>query len=400
MSWGAPFARAWNAASDARKALAQQAATTAQSAWDAAKQKALKALHYGKEKAGEAHAWAKSKYGEAKEGFRDGVRNTADSALDKGSSALDRAGRTYDKARNYFGTETVGSPVQRCPGHTRDGNTNKSRDGLIMVPQGEGNPCLALMPGQGTLAVARAKAWINPDCPCERKSGQEPADIIFVNGIQNNQEEHCQALNRIAKQTCAKVTGVYNATEGFLQDGKQTADDRRLIKAASKSGIPRSVDGRNPAVDTMRGLITDEIEAGRKPEVWAHSQGAAIASLALIEAKNDLAVTSNNPDPLRGTKVKSFGGAAPQWTNGPAYEHFVHVNDPVPLSLGLGDDPKHDASMAGNGATVHRFSGKGTGDAPFISQNPDKSFLPFNLKNHSFTDSYLRMEKNINGGCK
>ena len=421
MSWGSPFATAWNAATDTAKRAAQASAETAKSAYDYVakksvqgyeytkekasqgydytKQKAHEAADYTKQKAHEAADYVNDKYASAKDSVRGGLRSAADTALDKGSSALDKAGRAYDKAKRALGLQKAGSPVQPCPGSTGDGGTDKSRDGMIMVPQGPGKPCLAIAPGKGALAEARAKAWKNPASPCVRKSGEAPPNILFVNGIKNTQQDHCKAINLIAKQTCSTVTGVYNATEGFVTDAKQTGDDRRLVKAASKPGAPRSVDGRNPAVDTMRSLITDEIEAGNNPELWAHSQGGAVTSLALMEARNDLAVTTGNPDPLQGVKVKSFGAAAPQWTDGPDYEHFVHVNDPVPLTLGLGDDPARDAALAGKGAKVKRFSGKASDSASYATDKLDKSLIPVNMDNHVFTDSYMKMEKQTNGGC-
>ncbi len=399
MSWGTPFASAWDAATETAKRAVQAAAQTAKSAYDYVAKKAVQAYDYAKDKASQAYNYGKQKYADAKVGFRGKLRSAADAALDKGSTALDQAGDAFDKVKENLGLQKAGSPVQSCPGNTLDGKSDKSRDGLIMVPQGPDKPCLALTPGKAALAEARAKAWKNPASPCVRKSGEAPPNILFVNGIKNTQEDHCKAINLIAKQTCSTVTGVYNATEGFAKDAKQTGDDRRLVKAASKPGAPPSVDGRNPAVDTMRGLIIDEVEAGQEPQIWAHSQGGAVTSLALMEAKNDLGATSGNPDPLKGVKVKSFGAAAPEWTDGPDYEHFVHVNDPVPLTLGLGDDPVRDAALAGKGARVHRFSGRASDKGPFATEQLDKSFFPVNMDNHVFTDSYMKMEKQTNGGC-
>ena len=34
--------------------------------------------------------------------------------------------------------------------------------------------------------------------------------------------------------------------------------------------------------------------------------------------------------------VRSFGSASFEWPQGPYYEHFFHVDDIVPVSVGLG----------------------------------------------------------------
>jgi len=236
-------------------------------------------------------------------------------------------------------------------------------------------------------------------CQAKRAAGGQPRDIIYVNGILTDAQAHCATLKNIANQTCARVVGIYNATEGGLKDATQTGQDRRLIKAAaSGKGVP-GADGRNPAVDTLSRTVAKETLAGRPPEVWAHSQGGAVTSLALYEAKNSVGIITGNPDPLKGMKVKSFGSAAPQWTDGPAYEHYVHMNDPVPTMFGLGHNPAGDAAAAGKGAKVIRFGGDVKSSAPFDAANPAKEWVPTNLDNHSVDVSYLKMEKQQNGGC-
>ena len=182
-------------------------------------------------------------------------------------------------------------------------------------------------------------------------------------------------------------------------DGAQTGQDRRLVKAAGANKAVPTQDGRNPAVDTLARAVADEVESGSSPELWAHSQGGAVTSLALYEARNDLGVVTGSPDPLKGMKVKSFGSAAPQWANGPEYEHYVHMNDPVPTMLGLGHNPAGDGGAAGAGAKVVRFSGDVSSSAPFEMANPAKEWLPTNLDNHAVAKSYLKTEKQFNGGC-
>ena len=207
-----------------------------------------------------------------------------------------------------------------------------------------------------------------------------PRDIIYVNGINTDRAAHCFTLNAIAAQTCGRVVGVYNATEGMPKDALQTGQD-----------------GRNPAVDTMARQIGSALRAGEKPEIWAHSQGGAVASLALFEAKQDRMIATGNPNPLAGMKVKSFGSASPKWTDGPRYEHYVHVDDATPSTFGLGHSGAGDAKNAGAGARVIRFSGDPTGDK--FTVPPRTGWAPTMTSNHGIEATYLKMEKQTNGGC-
>lgn len=455
MGWGSSIAKAYQAATDTAKAAASKAAQTAQSAYDYVenkgrqavnaaeagydytkqkageaydygkqkaaegyaygkqkaeeayqygKQKAVEAYDYGKEKAGEARDWAKDRTRDAERGVADSVFDgyaAAGQGLGKAKAAV---GNAYDKGRALLGMQPAGSPTQACPHAQRvadKATMSKELDGWIMVPQGPGKDCIAVPPGQGAVAKARAQATMSQSACCKAKgTGGPPRDIVYVNGIMTDHSTHCDALNKIAEQTCGRVIGVYNATEGFVSDGAQTGQDRRLIKAAASGKPTPGSDGRNPAVDTLARAIADETEQGRPPEVWAHSQGGAVTSLALYEAKNDLMVTTGKANPLAGMTVKSFGSAAPQWPDGPSYEHFVHMNDPVPTMFGLGHDPVGDAANGGAGAKVIRFAGDVKSAQPFDTAVLKKEWLPTNInENHSVHQSYLRMEKQVNGGC-
>jgi hypothetical protein len=97
--------------------------------------------------------------------------------------------------------------------------------------------------------------------------------------------------------------------------------------------------------------------------------------------------------------VKSFGSAAPQWPNGPEYEHYVHVNDFTPVTFGLGDDSASDGGRAGNGAKVIRFSGD-SNRGRFELDHLQKSMIPAPQANHDVTKIYVEMEKQQHGGCE
>lgn len=412
MSFGEALSRAWNGATDAAREAAsalgsgarwvgRKSAEIAQAAVDATVE-AARAVEAMLEDLGRA----------AKSAGRDGMRGAGDTAFDalgsgaetlgdikKGMDGIaDRAAAAFRRAREFF-TGDAPEPVKPCPKSTADKNSpssDKGADGWIMVPKGPGRPCELVPPGNADAARAAATLSTEGRCAAERASGAKPRDIVYVNGINTTRATHCATLNAIAAQTCGRVIGVYNATEGFARDAAQTAQDRRLIKLASEGKSVGDKQGRNPAVDTLADLIVEDSFAGDPPEIWAHSQGGAVTSLALFEARGSLGVVTGDADPLAGVKVKSFGSAAPKWPDGPEYEHYVHVNDATPSLFGLGHAERESQPEAGRGAKIIRFSGNPDGDAPF-SATPTLDVVPKSTSNHDVVDTYLRMERQAHG---
>jgi hypothetical protein len=412
MGWGNPFTAAWDAATDVAKAGAEKVASGAQ--WVG--QKSSEAAAYAKEKAQEAAAYAKSQAEKLRKASvqkaRDLQRAAADKVFDRVGSTGEDVRKTskavtdkYQKAKKVFGAGDAGSPVKPCEDTSNDAMTNNDRDGWLMAPQGPGKPCATIKPGTGAAAKAREKSQKSESACCKKKraAGIPPRDIIYVNGIQTDSKMHCDTLNAIAAQTCGRVIGVYNATAGltmagFVADALQTEQDRRLIKAADAGKPIPSVDGRNPAVDTLWKTTVEELRAGRKPEIWAHSQGGAVTRLAMHTVENQRRVATVDPNPLSGIKINSFGSAAQSWADGPTYEHYIHVNDFTPTYLGLGHDSVGDLANAGAGAKVIRFSGDPKSAIPF-SEKPDLAWVPSATSNHGIDETYLKMEKQKNGGC-
>lgn len=428
MGWGDSLKDAWNSATETARETASAVSETASHVYDASKRAARRAATTVRDKAVAAYETTRDAVVDAavatEEAARTGTRNTIRSigdtafdalaagaegtkkAVDATKRGLSRAGQAasdaYDTAREWLGFEPANSPTQPCPNEKTEPEvvTDKSRDGWMMAPQGPGKPCKAVPPGSGALENARAQSVGSQSdcCKAKRAAGMPPRDIIYVNGINTDRAAHCFTLNAIAAQTCGRVVGVYNATEGMAKDAIQTGQDRRLVKAAAGGkGVPTQ-DGRNPAVDTMARQVGEALRNGETPEVWAHSQGGAVSSLALFEAKQDRMIATGNPNPLDGMTVKSFGSAAPRWTDGPAYEHYVHVNDATPATFGLGHSGGKDAANAGAGARVIRFSGDPKG-GPFEAENPRVGWLPTPTSNHGIEETYLKMEKQTNGGC-
>jgi hypothetical protein len=332
----------------------------------------------------------------------------AKSAWDTSSKAVQNV---YAKAKERFTGKPPAQPCATCTGKPvdHDGALVGYKDGKCVPLTNKGDPI-----NKDTIAMAKANGY-NPrhnyakdlehpgdadkntsdatkSC-CEKcTKGKPPRTIFYVNGIQTKPEGHCNTLKRIGDSTCATVVGVYNATEGFPGDTFQTAQDRNLIGAADKGKKGVAGDGRNPAVDSVSTLVVKETVAGNPPEIWAHSQGGAITSLALYDASNTLSAggytdPKGNPATLQNVKVNSFGAAAPKWVEGPQYTHYVHKDDPVPTLLGVGEKPAPDV--------VH-FSGKQGDD---YAKGPSRIY---NIGAHDVNESYLprrQMDEKANGQC-
>jgi hypothetical protein len=62
-------------------------------------------------------------------------------------------------------------------------------------------------------------------------------------------------------------------------------------------------------------------------------------------------------------------------------------------------DDRRGAAIAGAGARVIRFSGTPGSTAPFETAKPTLDWVPTDIGNHIVDKSYLKMEKQLNGGC-
>jgi hypothetical protein len=327
------------------------------------------------------------------------VQRNGQRVVRRAQSAGRAVNRAYQGVRRRVGLRPAASPTQPCPDA---GKTPDQRiDGHYMSPQGPGKPCKSSPPGAAGATAARASAYSSqsPCCAAKRRAGEPPRDIVYVNGINTNSAAHCQTLNAIAEQTCGRVIGVFNNSNGFLADGAETAQDRLLVSRAAQGQRLPSEPGRNPAVTTMTGEITRGVNNGKPPEIWAHSQGGAVASLAVYQARNDLVAAGAGLNPLAGLQVKSFASAAPQWANGPSYQHFVHVDDLTPTALGLGATSSSDASKAGRNAQMIRFKGEPGANATYSPASGPNNIAPHPTKYHDINSTYLDMNRTTNGGC-
>ena len=167
----------------------------------------------------------------------------------------------------------------------------------------------------------------------------------------------------------------------------------------------------------MSDVISNSVRDGNPPEVWAHSQGGAIASLASYDADNQL-TTNGYIAGIKGLRVNSFASAAQSWPPNVSGQHFINVQGLTPVEIGLGDDPAWDAGHTGPTQKVIRFEGapgaanptildsaqlqemnKTTtymGDPPVtVNSRPPEGFAQY----HDVDTTYLNAARKVNGGC-
>jgi len=382
--------------------------------------KTVQGAQYVGEKAVQGAQWTADM---AKEGARRAVRGTTDAIYtglgddaNTGYDAGKKVKGAYDKVKSVFSNKPPAQPCIDCA------NKDKDHDG-VLVGYKDGkcvpltNKGQAITPDDIKNAKRNAYSPVNnpaedpnnPNDPAKNTSdatkaccskctaGKPPRTIFYVNGINTTHTTHCETLKQIGDMTCANVVGIYNATEGMPKDALQTGMDRSLVDQAEGGRKDLAHDGRNPAVDTLSDLLVQETRAGRPPEIMAHSQGGAITSLALYDANNTLkAGPPGTPNSLSGTKVTSFGAAAPSWVQGPEYTHYVHVNDLRRMTVGLGDHSS--AAENGNGKVV-TFSGEPGGPFTTDKSKLDKHFFASPTKYHGIDDQlYLKMYDQQNKG--
>ncbi|WNG45309.1 hypothetical protein F0U60_15250 [Archangium minus] len=194
-----------------------------------------------------------------------------------------------------------------------------------------------------------------------RTYGKE-GKLYFVNGVWNTVADHRASLQSLANRTGSEVVGIYNASDGTVEDLSQVSRDKLGAKD-------------NPTTKTLASGLYKELQAGRSPHVVAHSQGALITSNALSEVRDRLIKDglkeADAEKALSRVKVETFGGAAQSYPDGPKYVHYVNLLDPIVRGAGLqaqGLTPS--GAQPGRGAKVLAFS----------------SFIP---GLHSFADPYL-----------
>lgn len=247
------------------------------------------------------------------------------------------------------------TPPQEAPAATPARNQARALDagsfGAVQraAPMPEGSPDKsydgALVGGDGRAYPPGTKAQDIP--PVRPNNGKTPTGtLIFVNGVGEKRSSFTHSeLQQIANGTGQNVVGLYNATEGKATDILQAAGDTFDI-------------GKNKATDSLSDMVYQQIKAGQPVRLMAHSQGALITANALKHAENRLMLEDGMSKAEAQRRmglvtVETFGGAAPNWVDGPKYTHYVNKADIVPTWLGVG---RPFFTHPGQGAQVKTFN--------------------------------------------
>lgn len=224
--------------------------------------------------------------------------------------------------------------------------------------------------------IFRSVAYHSDSDCCEKMRAESKvpgAAVYFVNGIVTTLDQHCHAVDLIARATCQPALGIYNGTRGFVIDALDLQAELENIELARLGRNPAEP---SPAISVLRDVMLGELEASPAVEVWAHSEGGAIASAALYRVRNILAL-SLDLGLLSKISVRTFGSAAPVWPSGPDYLHFVHARDFTPNVFGIRERGE---------ASIRRFGSPGSYDLSAC---------------HGFEDVYLeeyrRQRRSCNG---
>jgi hypothetical protein len=262
-------------------------------------------------------------------------------------------------------------------------------------------------------------------CEEGNTDGDETRVIFYVNGIRTDTDTHCETLQAIANKTGAVTIGVLNETEGAVKDIWQTTWDRFTVQVENKLadwGIDKTVSiHENDSAVLLANLVVQRIRQGKHVEIWAHSQGGAVTSLALHRALRALVreglypVTDDKGEQVKDRiRVVTFGSAASQWPEGlwpkgPVYTHYVHLRDATPSALGVGAFGNFltlGKKRAGGDANMVFFDG----EPPIIEEEEKPDFheiavedadVPFTdlsmKKYHGVEDTYFSMYEQKNG---
>jgi hypothetical protein len=194
------------------------------------------------------------------------------------------------------------------PTPAAEGGADKAYDGFLVGGDGRAYP-----PGTRPQDIPAVKP----------NNGKTPTGtVIFVNGVGESRSRFTQShLQEIANGTGQNVVGLYNGTEGQAKD---------IFNI-----------GKNKAADSMADMVYQQLKAGQPVRIMAHSQGALITSRALEAVRNRLMLEDGMSKGeaqrrLGQVTVETFGGAAPNWVDGPKYTHYVNKSDIVPTWLGVG----------------------------------------------------------------
>ena len=174
----------------------------------------------------------------------------------------------------------------------------------------------------------RDKSWFTPHKP-----------VIFVNGMDNQPEDHVRSANNLSLMLGCPVIGVFNRSHGFIRDVAQCVSDKATLtgvqntkasnvqrEIAQFDAVYQALKQKNQSLtkeDVAHDLLSDNAASQSLfallaapggmlgTPIYLHSQGNLIGSNALS------AVTlAKGAGSVHGIEVFSFGSPARGWPAG------------------------------------------------------------------------------------
>lgn len=136
----------------------------------------------------------------------------------------------------------------------------------VSQPQAPQTTHSATAPCHGdACTVPNAKQATAKDC--ENFLDEKPAKAFYLNGIRTPEASAKEALRVLEGKTSQDIELIYNPTEGLLSDAAESI--------ANLSGMDTAISRKAQA------QFRKSLDKGEKVQIFAHSQGAAIAADAL-----------------------------------------------------------------------------------------------------------------------
>lgn len=358
MSWGAPFAAVWNAATDTAKGAAQAAAQTAKSAYDYTatkavqayeytKAKAIAGAHYVKEKAVQGAIYARDKavegavyakekavqgYGLAKDAAGAAARGVGRAAIEaRYYQALGPAGvakLAYDKAREALGMDEAGSSVANCPACAA--KCAKLQEALNKAEIAEDTytddgKTAGKVGGYDRLDPIKDADELKRLGIFDPKEQLDPEESDFRASI----------YKRVVGGKTEYVVGFRGTAprEGLLNNLKEGANIREDVTQALGLNSPGDRSAYDRAIKLATKVSRNARKQGASVSYTGHSLGGGMASAAAAQTGNP--ATSYN---AAGLHPNTVGGRIPD--DGGEVEAIFSPTDPLSLVQDNTDLPK------------------------------------------------------------
>ena len=199
--------------------------------------------------------------------------------------------------------------------------------------------------------------------------------VIFVNGMTTDGTRHRQGAGLTAAVSGGSVRGVFNATDGFLEDLIQCGSDKITTKGAieslrtgktassaqqggpSDAGLKKKIveylAKKNKATACLFEYLADRVSTEFR--IVAHSQGNLITNVALMA----LQVFEGNNSVNKRIQVYAIAPPVGFWADGFPTGEFLRGNDPVTwLGANFGGDPYVRNQNAAKGKILGDLVGK------------------------------------------